>query len=106
MYKMHVINNVWDDSYGKDSYPLKSFKAQAFWSFYGKSYFFRIPHVWKDIIVMLDVVVANTLIYEDLCSFLLVSLLSSCLSFQDILLYGFKEFSLMTIYGALSLKNS
>ena len=47
---------------------------------------------------------ANTLIEEDLCCLLLMSLLASYTAFRDTLFYGHKDLSLRTVYESLSSK--
>ena len=65
---------------------------------------------FKYIMAELDALDANTLIEEDLCSLLLMSLPPSFSGFRDILFYGSKEsmskLSLETIYEDLSSKES
>ena len=61
---------------------------------------------FKDIMAELDALDGNTLIEEDLCSLLLMSLLPSFSGFQDILFYGCKGLPLETIYEDLSSKES
>ena len=61
---------------------------------------------FKDIMAELDALDANTLVEEDLCSLLLMSLPPSFWGFRDILFYGSQSLSLETIYEDLSSKES
>ena len=61
---------------------------------------------FKDIMAELDALDANTLIEEDLCSLLRMSLPPSFSGFRDILFYGSEGLSLETIYEDLSSKES
>ena len=52
----------------------------------------------------LEVMDVDTLIEEDLCTLLLMSLPTSCTAFQDTLFYGHKDLTLPKIYELFSSK--
>ena len=59
---------------------------------------------FKEVISDLEAMDANTLIEEDLCCLLLMSLPASYTAFRDTLFYGHKDLSLRTVYESLSSK--
>ena len=56
---------------------------------------------FKEVIWDLGAMDANTLIEDDLCSLLLMSLLASYTAFRDTLFYGHKNLSLRMVYESL-----
>ena len=59
---------------------------------------------FKEVLSNLEAMDANTLIEEDLCCLLFMSLPASYIAFQDTLFYGHKDLSLRTVYEPLSSK--